>query len=268
MKTLEWPLAYLPTANLAGRFPLADVNFATRYFSRNHALHLHRYRAAMHLAGATVEIMPGDITISPADLPSSYSLNRPGVHWCIHFEPADKADDKKLALPLHVSLGHATTAGEERFAHIGRLVSSGSARDRARASLALQELLLWIGDLSLMPGPRETICERAAALIDESFHETLTVPAIAETLGASQAHLARSFRKRFGMTMQRRLLGRRVTHARYLLESTDLPIWLVAERVGIPDPQHFNKSVRKVLGTSPSAIRLHAAAAEPIDPDR
>ena len=57
------------------------------------------------------------------------------------------------------------------------------------------------------------------------------------------------------MTIPHRLIARRVEHARYLLESTDLPIWRVAERVGIPDPQHFNKTVRRLTGTSPSAIR-------------
>jgi AraC-like DNA-binding protein len=46
-----------------------------------------------------------------------------------------------------------------------------------------------------------------------------------------------------------------------------LPIWRIAERVGISDPQHFNKSVRRMLGASPSAIRA-LSQADRVDPDR
>ena len=46
-----------------------------------------------------------------------------------------------------------------------------------------------------------------------------------------------------------------MAHARYLLESTDLPVAAVGVRVGVPDPQYFNKLVRRFLGQSPSSIR-------------
>jgi AraC-like DNA-binding protein len=265
--TFDWPLSHLPSPALAGRFRLADRNFATTYCGRNHALHLHGYTGAMRLAGRTIALGAGDLTISPAGLPSSYHLDTPGRHWCIHFETA-AAVDQAVQLPLHIQLGSAASAAEEQFAHIGRLLASNTHRDRARSALALQELLLWVVDHVEQPGARETAAERAAALIDERFHETLTVADIASTLGASQAHLARSFRARFGTTMQYRLLVRRMTHARYLLESTDLPIWRVAERMGIPDPQHFNKCVRRFFGESPSAVRGRSGPVSPVDPDR
>ena len=40
-------------------------------------------------------------------------------------------------------------------------------------------------------------------------------------------------------------LERRAAHARFLLESTDLPIWRVAERVGMPDAQQLRGIVGK-----------------------
>ncbi len=57
------------------------------------------------------------------------------------------------------------------------------------------------------------------------------------------------------MTILQYALSRRIAHARYLLEATDLPIRQVATRVGIDDAQYFNKQIRRQLGDSPSAIR-------------
>jgi AraC-like DNA-binding protein len=36
----------------------------------------------------------------------------------------------------------------------------------------------------------------------------------------------------------------------------DLPMKRIAARVGMPDPQHFNKQFRLLTGLSPSAARL------------
>ena len=52
-----------------------------------------------------------------------------------------------------------------------------------------------------------------------------------------------------------------------LLESTDLPIWRVAERCGVADAQRFNKMVRSLLGASPSAVRARVRGPV-VDPDR
>jgi AraC-like DNA-binding protein len=221
----------------------------------------------MRLAGDEISLTTGDLTISPAGMSSSYDLEGAGRHWCIHFDPVDKGQEI-VTLPLHLPLGRAAGAAQEQMAHIARLLASDSERDRARAAFAMQELLLWIDDLVNGPRARETMADRAAHLIDDRFHEPLTVDAIVRALGASQAHLARSFRARFGVTMQSRLFARRMSHARYLLESTDLPIWRIAERVGISDAQHFNKSVRRYFGESPSSLRARAEGVPQVDPDR
>lgn len=270
MHALEWPLAMIPEIRLAGRFPLADRGFATTYLGQAHALHLHDYTGRMRLAGGEVTIAPGDATISPLGLPSAYDLDAPGRHWCIHFRSGAGGASARMNLPLHMRLGPAAAAMRERMAHVARLHAraADSPLAAASAAIALQELLLWLVERDAPALPANSAAEKAAAIIDERFHEPLTVPAIAGEVGLPQSALARRFRARFGTTMPHRLIERRAEHARYLLESTDLPIWRVAERVGIPDSHHFNKTVRRLLGASPSAIRAAAQGAPPIDPDR
>lgn len=270
MQSLPWPLATFPSIRIAGRFPLADRDFATTYLGQTHALHLHDYAGRMRLADELVTLEPGDITISPAGRPSGYDLTQEGRHWCIHFEEGERAAEPVVAIPLHLRLGSASTPVRERMAHVARLhARAGESRmAAASASLALQELLLWVAERTSPLATGCTAVEQAAAILDQRFSEPLSVPQIAREVGRSQGYLARQFRARYGVTISHRLLERRVAHARYLLEATDLPIWRVAERVGIPDQHYFNKTVRRLLGASPSAIRAAAAGVTPIDPDR
>lgn len=250
---------------MAGRFPLADRGFETAYRGAMHAVHLHDYAGTIDLAGERRVIEPGDVTLSPAGRRSAYDLPRAGRHWCVHFKlPDAPGPGETIELPLH--LRAASGAVRETMAHVAALHAQGreSAVARAASGLALQGLLLGLSECARTA---TTPAERAAALIDERFAEPLDVPAIAAAVGRSPAHLARAFRTRYGTTIPHRLIARRIEHARYLLEMSDLPIWRVAERVGIPDPQHFNKTVRRLLGSSPSSIRA-ASATPPIDPDR
>jgi len=267
MQLFSWPIAFLPQLRLAGRFALAERDFATCYCSRLHALHLHNYSGRMRLAGKEIRLEPGDLTISPAGLPSFYDLNMPGRHWCIHFEPVDRRDDC-MTLPLLTRLAGQGSAAEERFSHIARALSTQHPQGQARARLGLQDMLLWLRERMIPVAAESDAADRAAILIDEHFAEPLTVPLIAGRIGRSQPYLARCFRARFGVTIPHRLLQRRMEHARYLLEATDLPLWRVAERVGMPNAQHFNKTVRRLLGDSPSALRQRAGGLALIDPDR
>ena len=259
MDPIFLPTDRLPTVRLAGRFLLADRTFETRYWGPFHALHLHDYEGRMRLAGEEVLLRPGDATLSPAGRTSAYDLAAPGRHWVVHFTTSD--DPCTFPLPLHLS---DAGAARERFAEVATLHARGDALALARAAATLQALLLWLADRNTLPADAAA---RAAAVIEARFAEPLRVADIADAARANPAHLARVFRRRFGVTIPHRLLQRRVEHACYLLQATDLPIWRVAERVGLPDPQHFNKTVRRLAGLSPSAIRA-GATGRPVDPDR
>ncbi len=267
MQMIDLSVSSLPAIVVASYFPLSDRDFRTAYQGRTHALHLHGYGGVMRLAGREIRIAPGDVTLSPAGRPSSYDLDAPGHHWCIHFDDAGSADGDdvvRAAIALHLP---GCSALRERFAHVAGLFATASDPiARIAARLAGQELLLALARRT-DPLPEDDAAARAAAFIDRHFHTAIGVPEIAAAAGRSPAYLARLFRQRFGTTMPHRILQRRAEHARFLLESTDLPIWRVAERCGVPDAQQFNKMVRRLLGASPT--RLRAQIRGPVvDPDR
>jgi AraC family transcriptional regulator len=124
----------------------------------------------------------------------------------------------------------------------------------------LQDLMLYLAAMhrsaATSPVLRSDLAvERAAFELDTHFSRPLSVPELADAVGINQNHLARCFRRKMGVTIPRYLLQRRMEHARFLLHSTDMPVRVIARRVGMPDPQHFNKQFRKLCGTSPTAWR-------------
>lgn len=223
-------------------------------------MHLHDYVATMRLGEATFDLKPGDLTITPAGMPSSYDLDRPGRHWCVHFYPG-AGDGPGVHTATHLRLGPAASHVADRISQITRLHAQAEQGDRDplagwTASAMFLELILWCAARSRSPeAGRNDIADRVAELIEIHASEALSVSRLAKLTGHPQHTIARVFRARFGVTIPRYLLQRRLAQARNLLENSDLPVGLIGQRVGIADPQYFNKLSRRLLGASPSQIR-------------
>jgi AraC family transcriptional regulator len=260
-EVLPWPATTPPRLKVAGQFPLSDRGYPTIYLGRTHALHLHGYAAQMRLGEIELDLHPGDLTLTPAGAPSSYDVAAAGRHWCVHFHPATPGG-ATLALPLHLRLGPAASFAAERLAAVSRLhARAPDLLAQAQASVAFQDLLLWCVARAREGDPTaDAVAERIGAILDARFAEPLNADRLAREVGRSQHYVARAFRRRFGMTVPRYALVRRMAHARLLLETTRLPVGDVAARVGVQDPHYFNKLVRRFLGASPSEVRRLAAA--------
>ncbi len=248
----------IPTIVVAGRFPLSDQGFSTVYGpGLTHALHVHGYAGTIRIDAQEHRLQGGAATISPAGMTSAYDLPSPGWHWCIHFsaEPGD------LQLPLVSDLGVEASYARSRLARITALHEQSRAAipgATTAAGAALLELLAWLVGRNApgaRPGRAATAVERVAALIRLEPHREWRTQTLARRVRVSPNWLAARFRERFAMTIDRFRLVQRVEMARLLLGSTALPVAEIGARVGLADPQHFNKVFRAILGVPPSACR-------------
>jgi transcriptional regulator GlxA family with amidase domain len=159
----------------------------------------------------------------------------------------------------------------ERLLEIIQLYRRGEALAgplaRQAAGTALQSLLLWLAVTVAEPAVRGTRLtrvdeglEQVRRYLDEHFREPIDVPALARRFQVSQNYLARRFRARHGMTLQRYLLSRRVEFARHLLTVTRMPLKAVAIEAGLGNPQYFHRQFRRATGLSPSDERTRAIA--------
>ena len=278
--SLSWPVRVLPQVQTAGQFPLDDQQFAVRYVGPTHALHIHDYAGLWRVGEREYGLCPGDLTISPAGVESAYHLPRAGRHWCIHFMQVARGRggrggseaEGEFSLPLHVRLGSQLALAIDRVKHISWLFgqregSAPAVLAQAGASAALQELLLWLSWRAAAPSSfasqsrAELALDRVVAIVQGRFQQPLRMDELAAEVEVSQNYLARCFRQRFGMTIPHYLLLRRIDHAQYLLRHTNMAVAAVARRVGLPDPQHFNKQFRQHVGQSPSTYRQQGSFA-------
>jgi AraC-like DNA-binding protein len=267
---IRWPLRAFPLCDRGGAFPMTVPNCNVAYHHPTLALHLYDYAGTMWIGRRRIEIEPGDITLSPGGrVPTRYALKESGQHLCLHIHwPELKGPSTRL--PLHLRLGPAVAEARER---IWRVVDhhrlAGPRKDSPAAcasSAALQELLLWLQMQSgRADGPhRGSLVDEALRKLEQAIETSLTKPMLlgelAAGVGLSTDYVARAFARRYGMRLQHYLLLRRIELARHLLVSSDLPVSEIGRRVGLPDPQYFNKQFRRIANVSPLAYRTRHAA--------
>jgi AraC family transcriptional regulator len=99
----------------------------------------------------------------------------------------------------------------------------------------------WLGDV------REQLHERTPA--------TASLSELAESVGVHPAHLARSFRRAYGVTVGEYARGLRLDWAAARLALPDASLAEVAAAAGFADQSHFTRAFRRHTGVTPGRYR-------------
>jgi AraC family transcriptional regulator of adaptative response / DNA-3-methyladenine glycosylase II len=109
-------------------------------------------------------------------------------------------------------------------------------------------------------GTRTTV-ERALALIEAGALDGGTVNALAERLGIGPRHLSRLFAEHLEASPLQVAQSLRIQRAKRLLDHSDLPIALIAERAGFPSARRMSAAFAHLYGRGPSALRKNSGLA-------
>ena len=71
----------------------------------------------------------------------------------------------------------------------------------------------------------------------------------------TQPYLSKYLKDYSGQTFTQILTGIRLKKARIYLKSGNMPIHMVAERVGYPNVEHFNRTFKRIYGLTPRGYR-------------
>ena len=93
------------------------------------------------------------------------------------------------------------------------------------------------------------------AYIDRNYWQPLALNEFAKRAGMSKYYFLRIFKEYMGMTPYQYIILRRITEAEKLLRATDLTISEVSIMSGFRDEAHFNRTFKKVSGTTPLQYR-------------
>ena len=78
---------------------------------------------------------------------------------------------------------------------------------------------------------------------------------LAAVAGLSRYHFARAFKRTIGQSPYSFILSQRTREAANLLSSSDLPVEVVAAKVGFQTPSQFRRAFRQIMGASPQVFR-------------
>ncbi|MCO6479867.1 MAG: helix-turn-helix transcriptional regulator [Phaeodactylibacter sp.] len=171
--------------------------------------------------------------------------------------PKNTKEARRAGIPIRV------TAPISQFYYTALPYFNHPLNEARRRALALkfEELLL---TLIAEPANRPFAVFLAGLLsgkpsiqtvMEQNFFLNLPLEAFARLARRSLSAFKREFREAYGMSPGRWLRGRRLQHARLLLETTDWPVSEIAHNSGFENASHFSQAFRAQFGHSPSEWR-------------
>lgn len=104
-------------------------------------------------------------------------------------------------------------------------------------------------------GDPPTWLARVDDLVQTSYHEPISLSRLADDVDIHPAHLARVFKRHYGITVGEYIRVVRVDHACQEILTTSAPIGQIAIDVGFKDHGHFTRTFKRVTGMVPSECR-------------
>lgn len=91
--------------------------------------------------------------------------------------------------------------------------------------------------------------------LQQNYSSRVSLQELAGHFHLSEKYISRYFREHFHLTLSQYLTYLRLSHAKHLLETTDLPITTVALQSGFPNVSYFIRTFKSHFKTSPLKYR-------------
>ena len=99
------------------------------------------------------------------------------------------------------------------------------------------------------------LVQKVVTQIDYDLTADLGLKAISSLLNVNSSYLSTLFKKETGTTLTEYVNRKRIEHALFLLNSTNMQIQVIAQYCGIPDVNYFTKIFKKIIGQTPKDYR-------------
>ena len=96
---------------------------------------------------------------------------------------------------------------------------------------------------------------KAITYIREHYAERISQEEVASFLSITTEYLSTLFNREMNKNFAAFVNEFRISHSKRLLNSTNLKIYEIAEKVGFTDPKYFNKVFKDIVGISPKEFR-------------
>jgi AraC family transcriptional regulator len=138
-------------------------------------------------------------------------------------------------------------------------------RPDVSSSLVIEGLTLQLLGLSVREKRSDSDIPRWLKRVRDQLTDecavSFTLTALAAEAGVQPSYLACAFRRHFGCTVGAFVRRQRVELACQQLANTDMPLAVIALRTGFADQSHFTRTLKRLIGLTPSAYRKLAKCA-------
>lgn len=97
--------------------------------------------------------------------------------------------------------------------------------------------------------------QKVLMVIDSDITADLSLHKLAEMFSINASYLSSLFKRETGKTLTEYVSQKRIEHAAYLLQTTNMQIQVVAQHCGIFDVNYFAKMFKKYMGKTPKEYR-------------
>ncbi len=127
---------------------------------------------------------------------------------------------------------------------------------QVKCNLLTTEILykLVLSDMPYHKVPHIKKLEKARALIQDNFRNTISVEALAESVDLSDSYFRRLFNKAYGCSPMQYIMNLRIENARELLLSGEVNVTEAAQLSGFDDIYYFSALFKRKTGYSPIQI--------------
>lgn len=113
---------------------------------------------------------------------------------------------------------------------------------------------------------KDSLAHRIDRFIGENLQEDLSVAIICEAFEIGKTKLYEIANESYGMGIAKHICQIRIQRAKEHLIDTDLPIYQIADIIGVEDYNYFTKMFKKETGTTPKMFRKENMIQIPTNP--
>lgn len=169
---------------------------------------------------------------------------------------------KNYAIILNTLLRKATEEGGVHPIHIDKISSTFAKKIEMQTSEKgistlfkemARKYALTVKNHSLKGYSK--MVRRVMIQVDTDLASKLSLSAQARLLNVNPNYLSTVFKKETGQTLTEYVTSKRIEHAVFLLNSTNMQIQTIAQYCGIPDICYFTKTFKKIVGKTPTEYK-------------
>ncbi|MDJ0594402.1 MAG: AraC family transcriptional regulator [Pleurocapsa sp. MO_226.B13] len=214
----------------------------------------------------------GDLSITPAELPSSYRAYGEDSYLQIAISPqflqqiatetinsdpdrlklatefrVRNPQIEQLAMMLRAELYRGSEGiGQLYIESLANALTVNLLRDHAGTK---PDIVTYEGGLS------DRALVRVTEYINEHLSQGIKLEDLASHIGITQFHFSRLFKKSTGMSPHQYVMQQRIERAKQLLKTADISIADIALDCGFSSQSHLGKYFRQLTGITPKAYR-------------